>query len=233
LSVRGKMNYITRIVLACPVVIGISFAAGWAVNSTMQKYVSGKSYTRGNYLGQRLYVSFMKPGYTLEKHPPMAEAVAPPYETHVRPYVLKDGKIVKEITSLNDFEGLVVIDTAEKAVEFVRLMTSEQTYYLFRPAIRIEVFKKNSNTVIYGGCSPGFFTRNNFKELEIEPRGDYFEIRRTILLYLWPGARDYPQSPVVYRTTEKVFSNGAYILTAEKVQETIAYDDIPYPLEPK
>ncbi|MFQ5456730.1 MAG: hypothetical protein ACE5EA_11140 [Nitrospirota bacterium] len=206
----------------------------------VDEFLEGKNYTRGDYTGRFLYVSFLKEGFILEKRnerDPDLLGGAPPYEMDVKCYLMRDQNIIKKIDSLNDFQGFVYIDRAERAIEFVRLRSSENTYFLFRPEIMVEVFKRDSKNLgedwIVGGASPDFFEKHKLKELEIKKEEGYFEISRYLVSFLWPGAEEYPRPPRLFRVVEKVYMDGQYHIEKEMVLSKIDFFDIPYPLEPK
>lgn len=201
--------------------------------------LEGRKYTKGDYAGRLLFVTFLKNDYIIEKrperHPDLPKAIAPPYETSVRAYIIKSNKILKRIDSLNDLQGFVRIDSLEKAVEFVRLLTSGHTYFLFRPNIMIEVFKGSSKeNRIIGECNPEFFKKHKLKNLEIELKEGFFEIKRYVVMLSWPlSKKNHDTSPFLYKIVEKVFPDGKYIVEKTKIMERIEFNDIPYLLEPE
>jgi len=218
------------------------FLLGCEKKDDSDKSVIAPTSDEVNGIDRLMLTSFLKRGYTLEKRPEhdpnCTDGVfALPYETDVKCYILKDDKIQKQINSLNDLKDFVLIDTAEKAIEFVRLRTGSDTYFLFRPRIMVEVFRRESEIlekgVDFGACSPRLFNREKLNNLEITAKDGFFEIRRYVVSYLWPSHRDYPQVPALYQTVEKVFRNGSYIYEERKILEGFEYNDIPYPLEPK
>ena len=204
-------------------------------------FLKGENYTCKNYFGRFLFVTFIKKGYGLEKRPEqqpeLLQSGAPPYEMDVKCYLVKGKKIIKKIDSLNDLKGFVQIDSAGKAIEFVRLRTSEHTYFLFRPEIMIEVFdrdgEKTKEQLRLGGVSHAFMKENKIKNMHVVNRGEYYEITRFLLNYSWPGAKEYPSSPSLFQVLEKVYSDGRYYMEKTLHLSGVNYKDIPYPLHPK
>jgi hypothetical protein len=153
------------------------------------------------------------------------------YRRYMRVYLLKENTILKQISSLNDLQGFVQIDSAEKAIEFVWFRTSGRTYYLFRPNTMIEVFQRPTRELeeglYYGECSPEFFEQHHLNNLEVVEKEGYFEIRRYLLAFPWEG--EGVEVPTLYQTIEKVYEDGNYIIEKKKVFEGFVYHDISYP----
>lgn len=197
----------------------------------------GKNYTQGEYMGRSLYITSLHNEYLLEKrseaNPKIPEACSPPYEACARAYIFKEEKILKRLFSLHDLQGAVSIDTPQKAIEFVRFRTSEQTFFLFRPVIWFELFKREQEergqTFTYGECSPSFFEQHGLKELEFIEHEGSFEIHRDILEVLWRGDPNFPSPPMVYRVVETVSYTGEYTVEKKTILlHTVRFSDIPY-----
>lgn len=209
-----------------------------SVASSQETYDSllGYHYTQGEYIGRYLSLTSLESGYTLEKRsetrPEVPDTCFPPYEACARAYILKDNIIVKRIHQLNDLQHAVYIDSEEKALEFARLRTSMHTYFLFRPVIFFEIYKRTKeespDTSLYGSCSSSFFDRHGLQELELVKRNGYFEIHRDVLQILWHGAPGYPDVPKIYRITERIYEDGAYTLEKKLLLQDIQHSDIPY-----
>lgn len=207
----------------------------------VNKFLEGKNYTKGDYGGRFLHVTFLKDGYTLEnreeRQPERFDYAGIPLETHVRCYLIKDQKIVKMVSSLNDLRGYVVLDSEEKAIEFVRLLTSAYTYFLFRPEIMVEVVNREKagfpKYSIDGEASADFFEKHKLQELKVVRKNGYFEITRDLVYFPWYGAKDYPGPAKVFRALERVYSDGQYHMEKTLYLSEVNYKDISYPLLPK
>lgn len=202
--------------------------------------LQGNNYTKGQFTSRKLHLTFLKDNYRVEKRPesdPLdtSDRIALPYEMYVRAFIVGNKGVQKKIDSLDDLEGFVKIDNKAKAIEFVRFRTSAETYFLFRPEIMIEVHKQEkgkSKTAYLGGCSKEFFDKFELTNLHVEYKKDYFEIRRYLVHFSWPGSKHYPSPAALYYAVEKVFQNGRYIAVLKKIMDTVDYSEIPYPLEP-
>jgi len=204
-------------------------------------FLKGEVYAKGDYTGRFLYVTFLKEGFFLEKRdehqPTLVNYVGIPYAANARCYLTNGHEVVKMVSSLGDLKGYVLIDSKEKAIEFVRLRTSGFTYFLFRPEIMVEVFDRESKGsatfLMWGAASTEFFTKHKFEELKIEKMNGYFEITRDLLYFPWYGASDYPGTAKLFKVSETVYSDGQYRMTKTLYLSEVNYEDIPYPLLPK
>jgi hypothetical protein len=222
------------------IILFITYIGGMkqAFSMNMFEFLSGEHYTQKNYTSRFLHVTFLKDGYTLEKRPELdpelTDAIAPPYETCVRAYIVKNNKIIKKINTINDFRGFIHIDSVEKAIELVRLRTSGHTYFLFRPDILVEVFKQannnSKNNWMLGEESNDFFEKYRLKNLRIEKKKGFFEIKRYVIYFPWPGAKEYPSPPILYLITEKVFEDGRYTFDKTKIMKGVEVKNLPHPL---
>lgn len=199
----------------------------------------GTNFTMGDYFGKYLNVSFLKEGYSVEKHPKNflnkhGEKYEIPYESDVRAYIMKEGNIQKKVKSLNNFEGYGKIDSKEKAIEFVRFRTSEETYFLFQPNIRIELFfYDESRKTRIGRCSEAFKDMYNIKNIEVVEKEGYFEIKRFLLFIYWPGSDKFSQPASLYYANEKVFKDGKYLIQANKISDNVERRDVIIPILPR
>lgn len=206
--------------------------------------LSGRNYIKNFFLKDNaflFYLSSLKDGYTLEQRneTDLEETYWFPghHRRYMRAYIFKENTIVKPVTSLNDFQGFVRVDTVEKAIEFARFRTSLQTYHLFRPHVMVEVFKRPpvwelEEPVPSGRCIPEFFEQHHLNNLEIAAKEGYFEIRRYLLAFPWEG--DGVEEPILYKTVEKVYENGSYTREQETVLEgKIIYHNISHPRPPR
>ena len=221
-------------------VLSVLFYGTYSYAVNIDDYIEGGNYTGGNYTGKKLYVSFLKEGFRLEKrnysNPNETNFLTGfPYEAWVRVYIIKEDKVQKEIKTLNDFESYALIDTKEKALEFVRFRTSEQTFYLFRPDVMIEV-DADDNTKqkkqIYGICSKKNCSKYQIKTLEIINKENYFEIQRYLLGFPWPGQDNFDDYPTLYHVVENVYKNGRYEIIKTKIADGFNHNEISYPCIP-
>lgn len=224
--------YVCMALVIVPVVIG-----GTEKKMLLPDSLSGTTYTKGEYTGRELHLLSLNEPYHLEKRPEFSpqtpDGIAPPYEGDVRIFIMKGQQIIRLVKTLHDLQGSVFIDTPEKAIEFVRLRTSQQTYFLFRPEILTEVFKRPPGKLpqgIFGGaCSPDVFEKHHLTNLTWVERDQFFEITRYVLSFLWGGF--HSDDPVeLYRMIERVYKDGGYLIVEKKlIVSEVDFSDIPYP----
>jgi hypothetical protein len=112
-----------------------------------------------------------------------------------------DGTKKFEISSVGDLKGRVVIGNSEEALEFVRLLSSIETHYLFPDIQYIEP------TLTDNAPGPGEYTEEHKQRMNLEPpryrqEGDIYVIERNLV----------DRSGKLFRATERVERDGGYSL---------------------
>ena len=139
-----------------------------------------------------------------------------PVEAHLRLVAARgDQKI--EIPSASDLKGRVVIRSPEEALEFVRLLTSPGTHYLFPDIDYVEPAEAD------GAPAPWAYTEDYARRMNLEPprvrrEGADFIIERNLV----------DREGGLFRATERVDSDGGYSLI--KRVSIDEHSPVAYPL---
>lgn len=171
--------------------------------------------------GRNIFLISLKRGTRLKigGSPDDIEGISPPAEANTFCYLFKDGRLIQLVNSLQDIKGHVKIDSEEKAIEYIRLLTSARTYFLFRPKVMIELFRpdvQNSEETSLGRCTYDFFSKHKLENLKCVSKKDYFEIYRYVVVCPWPGADD-DSKVAIYKIIEKVYPDGQYEITKKDI----------------
>ena len=183
-------------------------------------------------------LSSLREGYRLTLGVP--EILGQPRQEFERAMLIQEDNLWRVVERSGDLDGYLEITSGTQAIEFVRLLSSPQTFYLWKDLGFVELTIQESRPVerpgdddgkeerranasdsnLSGEFVPGALTPEQAKALDFRPpevRADAngFLVTRFV-------AKREPGGSQVYRMTERVTRSGGYeILSAFKVEKNV------------
>ncbi len=174
---------------------------------------------QGSEYGKPLKVRFRVKGNLTIDIPPNG-LIGYPIEGFLKLF-LKQAKHSKQITRLPQLKGEVEISSPEAALDFVRLRTSKQTWYLMQDFPKERAWAEvlptgdRESSGYFGECTPTVFTKLSLTKTESRTIPGGFLVRRNII-------HDNNKFPItdIFAIEEKVAPDGGYTVLSARCIST-------------